>query len=99
MVISQLLVNFIADHATKLLHFIASNFRKTFHLFLEYGELPALPILQITFKSKEVIKDNPATDFQQYTIFLRGCNTLALATISLKINIYIKPNPNPNPNY
>ena len=27
-----------------------SNFRKTFHdLFLEYGELPALPILQITF--------------------------------------------------
>ena len=25
-----------------------SNFRNTFHLFLEYGELPALPILQIT---------------------------------------------------
>ena len=49
-VISQLLVNFIPDHATKHQHFIVSNFRKTFHLFLEYGELPALPILQITFK-------------------------------------------------
>ena len=49
MVISQLLVNFIPDHATKHQHFIVSNFRKTFHLFLEYGELPALPILQITF--------------------------------------------------
>ena len=50
MVISQLLVNFIPDHATKHRHFIVSNFRKTFHLFLEYGELLALPILQITFK-------------------------------------------------
>ena len=51
MVVSQLLVNFIPDHATKHQHFIVSNFRKTFHLFLEYGELPALPIhvLQITF--------------------------------------------------
>ena len=47
MVISQLLVNFIPDHATKHQHFI--NCRKTVHLFLEYGELPALPILQITF--------------------------------------------------
>ena len=45
--ISQLLVNFIPDHATKHQHFIVSNFRKTFHLFLEYGELPALPIDQI----------------------------------------------------
>ena len=44
-----LLVNFIPDHATKHKHFIVSNFRKTFHFFLEYGELPALPILQITF--------------------------------------------------
>ena len=34
-VISQLLVNFILDHATKHRHFIVSNFRKTFHLFLE----------------------------------------------------------------
>ena len=50
MVISWLLVNFIPDHATKHHHFIISNFRKTFHLFLEYGELPALPILQITCK-------------------------------------------------
>ena len=50
-VISQLLVNFIPDHTTKHRHFIVSNFRKTFHLFLEYGELPELPILQITFKS------------------------------------------------
>ena len=50
MVISQLLVNFIPDQATKHQHFIVSNFRKTFHLFLEYGELPALPIRQITFK-------------------------------------------------
>ena len=51
MVTSQLhvLVNFIPDHATKHLHIIVSNFRKTFHLFLEYGELPALPILQFTF--------------------------------------------------
>ena len=49
MVISQLLVIFIPDHATKHQHFIVSNFRKTFHLFLEYEELPALPILQITF--------------------------------------------------
>ena len=49
-VISRLLVNFIPDHATKHHHFIVSNFRKIFHLFLEYGELPALPILQITFK-------------------------------------------------
>ena len=49
MVISQLLVNFIPDHATKHRHFIVSNFRQTFHLFLEYGELPALPILQTTF--------------------------------------------------
>ena len=51
MVISQLLVNFIPDHATKHRHFIVNNFRKTFHLFLEYGELPALPILQITFNN------------------------------------------------
>ena len=50
MVIAQLSVNFITDHATKHQHFIVSNFRKTFHLFLEYGELPELPILQITFK-------------------------------------------------
>ena len=50
MVISQVLVNFIPDQATKHRHFIVSNFRKTFHLFLEYGELPALPILQITYK-------------------------------------------------
>ena len=48
-VIFQLLVNFIPDHATKHWHFIVSNFRKTFHLFLEYGELPAIQILQITF--------------------------------------------------
>ena len=47
--ISRLLVNFIPDHATKH-HFIVSNFRKTFHLLLDYGELPALPILQIPFK-------------------------------------------------
>ena len=48
-----LLVNFIPDHATKHHHFIISNFRKTFHLFLEYGYnlIPALPILQITFKA------------------------------------------------
>ena len=52
MVISRLLLNFIPDHATKHWHFIVSNCRKTFHLFLENGELPALPnwILQNTFK-------------------------------------------------
>ena len=27
-----------------------TSFRKPFHVSLEYGELPALPILQITFK-------------------------------------------------
>ena len=51
MVISQLLINFIPDHATKHQHFIVSNFRKTFRLFLENGELSALPILQITFNT------------------------------------------------
>ena len=44
--ISQL----VPDQFTKHQHFIVSNFRKTFHLFLEYGKLPALPILQIIFK-------------------------------------------------
>ena len=44
MVISQLLVKFIPDHATKHWHLKVSNFRKTFHLFLEYWELAALMI-------------------------------------------------------
>ena len=46
----SLLVNFIPDHATKHRHFIVSNLRKIVHLFLEYGEGPTLPILQITFR-------------------------------------------------
>ena len=44
-------IGVLPDHVTKHHHFIVSNFRKTFHLFLEYGELPALPVLQITFKA------------------------------------------------
>ena len=53
MMISQLVVNFILDHATKYRHFIVSNILERLTLFLEYGELPALiPILQITCKLK-----------------------------------------------
>ena len=50
----RLVVNFIPDHATKHQHFIVSNFRKTFHLFLEYEELPALPYSRLPLTLKRL---------------------------------------------
>ena len=68
-VISQLLVNFNPDHATKHQHFIVSHFRKTFHLFLKYGELnqySRLPLMLFLAQIIIFLYSGPSTKSNSY---------------------------------
>ena len=49
MVTSWLLVNFIQDHATNIIISLLVTLERLSIYFWNYGEIPALPILQITF--------------------------------------------------